>query len=94
MTALTDHAKERSRERLGLSTDAALRLAARALERGVRPAAVKGSARRWIDGVALDQHCHPVVYGEYVYIFSGDDRLITVYAVPRSLRDAFRRASK
>lgn len=87
MARLTDHAKKRAKQRLGLSEKAALRQAERALEHGLRHAECPKKLRGWMaeryrrgGGKANNMR----VYGEHLFLFA-DDLLITVFRLPRDL---------
>jgi hypothetical protein len=95
---LTEHAYERAKERLGLSRAAALRLAARAYERGVRADDVGGDAREYLDRIGIEHKTTAIVYGEVVYSFGslpdGTPALVTTFQAPPELKALFLRAQK
>jgi len=87
---LTRHGRERLRGRMGLSGGAPERMAQRALEHGLPPAAFVGRLRRYLDGRMLlhPGGCNLRVYGEAVYVFDAHEALVTVLQVPRDMRAA------
>lgn len=92
---LTQHGKQRGKERMGLNIGPMTKLATRALERGYPPASFGGSFRRYLDGRAMygGRGAAIRVYGEQVYIFSGHDltSLVTVHLLPPKYRRLLRR---
>jgi len=88
VTALTQHGAERMRERAGLSRPAAVRIAERAYANGLHPKDFSGSFRRYLDGLYLShgQAANIRVYGEHVYLFSVEGRLITTLWLPKHFK--------
>ena len=84
--AITDHARGRAKERLGLNLHALERLVVAALEKGLRPADTRGALRRYLDGEALKDNARPVVYGCHVFIFGAAWALVTVFELPHEFR--------
>jgi hypothetical protein len=91
--ALTQHGRERGRERLSLPPQAMTKLARRAYAEGKAPSAFAGKFRRYLEGRAQKGACHVRVYGEHIYVFGADVncRLITVLLVPGEFRALLRR---
>lgn len=83
----SNHAKQRIKERCGVSKKSADRVAALALERGVEKENTKGSLRKWLDNkYAADKNDGKiVVYGDKAYIFSNQNVLITCLQIPAAL---------
>jgi len=85
------HAFRRARERLHWNSNATQRMACRALARGLVPASSVDAIRHVLPGeVNPDGKACPFLYGEHVYIFSGNaiERsavLLTIYRAPRAL---------
>lgn len=92
---LTNHGTERMDERVGLSPDAAERLAARALVDGIRHGELKGRAGRYLDGLFFSHRNanNMRVYGEHVYLFR-DETLVTVLHLPHQFKAAVAKARR
>jgi hypothetical protein len=84
---VSKHARQRAIERLGLNPAAFERLAARALELGLKHADVGGRLQAFVDSLYLaNRNANNVrIYGEYVYLFQGD-HLITVWKLVGDLK--------
>lgn len=84
MTAVTRHAEQRIRGRLGLPKRAIARAAGRAWTEGVRARLYRGAFRVYLDGVAEQESAgrEVRVYGQAVYVFAADQALITAWPVP------------
>jgi len=84
---LTQHAIERSKERLNLNERSLLRLAKKALETGKKHSECKGRLRKYLDKLWLEYKIcnNPRISGEVLFLFR-DDRLITLYQIPLELR--------
>lgn len=84
---ITEHARDRAKERLGLNLRALRRLASSALEHGLGQSDTRGALRRYLDGKAmLHPGCFPKVYGCHVFIFGTENALITVWELPHEFR--------
>jgi hypothetical protein len=84
--AITHHAAERGRERLGLKTASVERMAELALEKGIERAETSGRLRRFLDAKAAGfPGAHSRIYGEVCFFYRGRV-LITCYQLPRELR--------
>lgn len=92
MRLATNHAQQRSKERLGFSKSTTERMADKALREGLRAADTSGRLRRHLDGMGMAHGTTPVIYGEHIYVFSSDRALITVLYLPVSLRLAAQKA--
>lgn len=84
MTSVTLHAKQRIKERMGLSSD---RIADLARERGIQHCDLKGSIKRYVDGIFLNGKgfSDMRIYNNQVFIFMGNPltpKLITVFPIP------------
>lgn len=84
---LTEHAKDRGKERLGLAKAALLRTAEIALRDGFKHRELSGPLRRYVDGLYLKRGTanNIRIHGEQVFVFDGD-KLITVHPAPQHLR--------
>ena len=86
MIHITDHAKKRLKQRLGLPKSAWQRHAQRAFERGLTVWDAKGNAKNYLENLFLlhnsaNQIC---LYGAFAYVFN-DGSLITVLHAPKKL---------
>jgi hypothetical protein len=90
---VTKHALDRLKERLGLPRSAALRMATKAYNSGLKHGDLNGRLERYVSGITK---CHMVkgakvrLYGHHVFCFveNPDDNeatLVTVYELPKSL---------
>lgn len=84
---ITEHAKERAKERLNINANSLSRLAAKALEQGLKHSDAIGHLKKWCDGVYFryGNANNMRIRGEHMFIF-GSNSLITVYQVPKNLR--------
>lgn len=84
MCHLTDHAVQRTKERVGLPKRSAEKNAQKALESGIRHCETKGSLNRYITALYWKQETanNIRIYCNNVYIFN-NDVLITVFPLPR-----------
>lgn len=82
---LTNHARDRLKERCGWRGDAAQRMADKALQEGMRHADAEGRLKRWIDSLFLaERQANNVrLYGAHAFLFR-DETLITVLHTPKS----------
>lgn len=78
----SNHAKQRVKERCGISKKSADRLAGLALARGVEKEFTKGPLRKWLDSYYTSEDGKIVAYGDKAYIFSKEQVLITVLQIP------------
>jgi hypothetical protein len=84
---VTEHAKDRINERVGLPKKAAEKHAMTALEKGLSRAECTGRLGRYIDYVFLKHHrgANIRIWSGYVYVFTRKD-LVTVLPLPREHR--------
>lgn len=87
MAHVTDHAKQRTKERLGLSKRLAEKNAEKALREGIRHKDTTGGLHRYVESLYWKhQTANNIrIYCNYVYIFSYS-LLITVFALPQKYR--------
>ena len=80
---LTDHAKQRTKNRVGLPKGIADKNAEKALKYGLHHKDVTGSLGRYLDYLYLGhKNCNNMrIYNQYVYMFK-DTLLITIIALP------------
>ncbi len=83
---LTDHAYERLRKRNGWGRSTADRMAERIFDKGVRADDVKGYLKPYMQKKALEAGGNKigdiVLYGDFIYLFTKQNVLITAYPVP------------
>jgi len=89
---ITDHARRRLKERVGLPKRAMQRMADRALQEGQCHRDARGRARRYLDRLYLkEETANQIrVHGAFVYLFE-DRRLITVLPALKWLSKGMRR---
>ena len=91
---LTDHGRQRMRERLSLSGDAAQRAAQRAYDAGWLARDARGKLRRYLDGLFLKDRTRNAqgsrIYGDWVWVFDGKS-LVTVWPIPNGLKSGLRK---
>lgn len=87
MAHVTDHAKQRTKERLGLSKRLAEKNAEKALREGIRHKDTTGGLHRYVESLYWRHKTanNIRIYCNYVYIFSYS-LLITVFALPQKYR--------
>ena len=84
---LTQHAGERSRERLGLKPESVLRMAEMALTRGVTPHETSGALHRWLKfKQAAHARTELRIYGEIVFVFGTGNSVVTLWPLPREFK--------
>lgn len=83
---VTNHAKQRTKDRLGLSKKIADKVATKALEKGITHGLAKGSLKNYLDKLYLAHRTanNLRVYNRKVYLFD-DTVLITVINLPNNL---------
>ena len=88
---VTQHARERARERLHWSASTIVRMAQRALECGLASGSTTGQLRFFLfNKESVDRHSCPYLYGENIYMFALNATaerivLLTIYRAPRQL---------
>lgn len=84
---LTQHAIDRSKERLNLNKQSLSRLAEKALKTGKKYSECKGKLRKYLDKLWLNHKTcnNPRIRGEVLFLFKGN-KLITLYQIPLELR--------
>ena len=83
---VTNHAKERTKERLGLRKKVADKVANKALENGIKHSMAKGNLRKYFEKLYLtERKANNIrIYNRKVYLFKGTV-LITVINLPNNL---------
>lgn len=84
---ITDHARQRGEERLGLSVEPFLRLAAKALDHGIKHGETSGRLKKYMDSLFMYKMTanNIRIYGEFIYLFC-NQTLITVYGLPNEFK--------
>lgn len=84
---VTEHAEKRLRKRLGLKRKAVERYVEEAVSGGVLAKDLKGRFKRFYDKVSIKYKCgnNTFSYCGWLFIVQ-EDRLITVYEVPKHLK--------
>lgn len=84
---VTEHAKKRLKERNGLNNKSIDRIAEKALNEGIRHNQTKGNLNKWVSSLFFRNMAASNIrlYGDKAYLFTKDDRLITVLQIPHSL---------
>lgn len=93
---VTEHAKKRLKERNGLNKKSIDRMAEKALNEGIRHSQTKGNLNKWISKQFFYNHkaSNIRLYGDKAYLFTKDDKLITVLQIPASLMKDFKKMVK
>lgn len=89
---ITEHAKQRMKERCGFSKKTAERMAKKAFYGGITHAQTKGKLNKWITSLYFKnvKANNIRLYGEVAYIFAGET-LVTVIPVPGNLKHLIER---
>lgn len=84
---VTEHAKKRLKERNGLNNKSIDRMAEKALNEGIRHNQTKGRLNKYLTALFFKNTnaSNIRLYGDKAYLFTKDDRLITVLQIPHSL---------
>lgn len=81
---ITRHGKKRLKERVGLSKSAEASMPAKALSVGMCHSDATGRLKKYFDFLFFHNYSatNVRIFGEHVYVFNGDDTLITVLPLP------------
>lgn len=84
---VTNHAKERTKQRAGLPKRAVEKNAERAFDEGLKHSELGGSLRRFVDSLYFQHRTanNIRIYCGNVYLFCGQ-RLVTVISLPQKYR--------
>lgn len=84
---ITEHAKERARERLKWNAETLEKMSERAMNIGVKHSDTRGKLNRFMSKIYLQHKTanNTRIYGEHIYIFA-DNVLITVIQLPTVLK--------
>ena len=91
---ISDHAKDRLKERCGLPKKAIERNVKTAFEQGIKHSECTGRLRKYLDYLFLSHKLATNIrlYGDTVYIFQ-DENLITVFQLPKIYKKAVNKLS-
>lgn len=92
---VTPHAKQRVKERVGLSKELSEYVAEKALANGLRHCDVAGSLKRYLDKIYLSHKnaSNMRIYNHKVFIFCGE-KLITVLNLPQKYFNTVNKINK
>ena len=88
----TKHGLLRTKQRVGVQKGVAEATIRNAFKKGIKHSELGEDSplKRWVDGRVINKPAHVRLYGEHIYLFSGDNSLITVMTIPPSLFDEFK----
>lgn len=92
---ISNHARQRMKERCGFSRKAQDRMAEKAFYEGITHKQTKGRLHKWVTSLFF-KNCNANnirLYGDNAYIFCGET-LVTVIPVPNDLKKYFERMVK
>lgn len=84
---ISNHARQRMKERCGFNKKAQGRMAEKAFNDGITHKQTKGRLNKWVTSLFF-KNCNANnirLYGGFVYIFA-DDTLITVMGIPSNIK--------
>lgn len=84
---ISNHAKQRMKERCGFNKKAQGRMAQKAFDEGIAHNQTTGRLNKWVTSLFF-KNCNANnirLYGGFVYIFA-DDTLITVMGIPSNIK--------
>ena len=92
---VSEHAKERLKERCGFNKKAIERMSQKAFEEGIPHSKTKGRLNKWVTSLYFrNQNANNIrLYGDKAYIFCGTV-LVTVIQIPSSLMKDFKKMIK
>lgn len=92
---ITQHAKQRMKERCGFNKKTAERMAKKAFYEGITHAQTKGKLNKWITSLYFkNEKANNIrLHGENAYLFCGET-LVTVIPVPANLKHLIERRPK
>ena len=93
---VTDHARERIKERVGLPKKAAERNARKALDNGIGQSECTGRLKKYAEHLFLSHRRGGKMrfYGNHIYIFTTMDKLVTVLPLPNEYKPAVNKLLK
>ena len=92
---ISEHAKERIKERCGFNKNATERMANKAFEEGITHSQTKGRLNKWVTSLYFkNKKANNIrLYGDKAYIFC-DKVLVTVIQIPIGLMKDFKKMVK
>ena len=92
---VSNHAKERMKERCGFNKKSCDRMASKAFEEGISHKQTKGRLNKWVTSLYFKNKSanNIKLYGDKAYIFC-DSVLVTVIQIPISLMKDFKKMIK
>lgn len=92
---VSNHAKERLKERNGFNKKCSMRMAKKAFSDGITHSQTKGNLNKWITSLYFkEERANNIrLYGDKAYIFCGDV-LVTVVQIPNNLMKNFKQRIK
>ena len=88
MAMVTNHARKRFKQRLGVHKTDTKKNARRALKEGLSQSEVRGSLSRFMSGVYFRHRANNIrLFNGFVYVFS-NETLVTVFKIPDKFREA------
>lgn len=92
---ISEHAKERIKERCGFNKNATERMANKAFEEGITHSQTKGRLNKWVTSLYFKNKSANNIrlYGDKAYIFC-DSVLVTVIQIPIGLMKDFKKMVK
>lgn len=80
---ITNHAKERSKQRLRIPKKAIRNNIDKVIQNGIRHKDTKGRLKKYLDWLYFNyNNCNNVIYGRHIYVFSKTNTLITIIPLP------------
>lgn len=92
---ISNHARQRMKERCGFNRKTQDRMAQKAFKEGITHKQTKGRLHKWVTSLFF-KNCNANnirLYGDNAYIFCGET-LVTVIPIPNDLRKDFERMVK
>ncbi len=87
---ISNHARQRMKERCGFNRKTQDRMARKAFDEGVTHKQTKGRLNKWVTSLFFKNYNANNIrlFGDYAYIFAGET-LVTVIPVPANLKKDF-----
>jgi len=88
----TKHGLLRTKQRVGVQKGVAEVTIRNAFSKGIKHSELDEDSplKRWVDGHVINKPAHVRLYGEHLYLYGGNNRLITVMTIPPDLLDEFK----
>lgn len=91
MVEISKHAKQRIKQRVGVSPKNS-RMMDKILSNGIHRKNTKGRLRKYMDRIYnYRDNSVPLLYGDKIYVFSKDNILITVLSLPSNLQKDYKK---